>query len=248
MRGAYLPLSLLFYFASRPRLPPSPSFLSSSPPSRTPPHTRAVKSSADGTRFRLPVLRADALVCAPSPRAALHHPVYPSPSSSHPHPPHQIHPSSSRIRTRRTRAHCQVDARWHQLPSAQIRIRRGRSCACASSPRAPHRKSCSHTGYADSCLHCAARHRALALLSPPAPHRTSSSPPTHHLLPYLYPHPPSPSSPALAPPHTFCPRLALGAACGMRAVCVDGVPARGPAGVARAECALRRLRTLDTAV
>ncbi|KAJ7027664.1 hypothetical protein C8F04DRAFT_1266761 [Mycena alexandri] len=205
--------------------PASPSsFLSSSPPSRAPPHTRAIESSTDGTTFRLPVLRADALVCAPSPRAALqaiHLRIvalslvptltHPTPSLVVPRPRIRTHAAPARALS----APIAVCANSHSA-GTQLRMR-------VESPRAAPQVLLAFGRCARTRTRTSTALRGIApSLSSPHPHRTA---------PLVSSHPPYPSSsshtprlPALAPPHTFCPRLALGAACGMRAVCVDGVP------------------------
>ncbi|KAJ7027638.1 hypothetical protein C8F04DRAFT_1189323 [Mycena alexandri] len=257
-----VPPSLLFYFASRPRLPPSlepafafapPSFLLSSPPSRAPPHTRAVESSADGTRFRLPVLRAGVLVCAPSPRGALQ--AIPSthlPSSS----PLSPHPSSSPALVYVYTPHCRVNARRHQLRSAQTRTRWGRSYACACRvharrvPRAAPQVLLAYGRCARTRTRTCTALLGIAPSLSSLPTRTAPPlllPPTH-ILPHLHPIPPSSAAHLL--PQTRTQRSVRNARRQRR----WSPPAREPAGVARAECArtgftrtLRRLRTLHTA-
>ncbi|KAJ7027651.1 hypothetical protein C8F04DRAFT_1399407 [Mycena alexandri] len=158
----------------------------------------AVESSADGTRFRLP-------------RSHL-----PIPSLSHITRPHPIPRRPPPVYTRRTRARTVgTNRRLRKLAlggDAATHARRVPARRTASPARVREMRSRAST----ALLSIAVPHRALTLLSPPAPPHLL--PPTH-LPPHLHPIPPSSPRPRTAA--HFLPRLALGAACGMRAVCVD---------------------------
>ncbi|KAJ7019160.1 hypothetical protein C8F04DRAFT_1324259, partial [Mycena alexandri] len=196
---------------------PPRSFPSSSPPSRTPPHTSRVQTALDSVcpypaGMHLCARRVPAPRCKASHlRIFPHRPHVPRP---HPHPPHRIprrpHPHPPhRIPRRPPPVYVHTPHRARTVESMRddtsCRLRKlalgGDAAAHAHvvcvrvESRAPHRKSCSRTGGARGRglvppLRCSATRPRSPLPTCPAP---PLLPPTHHLLPYLYPHLPRPT-------------------------------------------------------
>ncbi|KAJ7040172.1 hypothetical protein C8F04DRAFT_1314123 [Mycena alexandri] len=188
MRGAYSPPSLLFYCASRPRLPPSLEPAFTPPPPSFLPFARRPCPRIPFAR----TLRACTCVRAESPRKPSNLPI--APHRPHPHPPHLISRRPPPV---------YVHAAPAQALSAPVAV-----CAISHSAWTQLRMRVECPGAAPQVLLA----YGSASRSPPAPPLLfsslppypSSSPPTHH-APSLVPPPSYRRTPSAPDSHSARP-------------------------------------------